>query len=171
MVKYSAGILLYRKTSSGYEVLLVHPGGPFWAKKDLGSWSIPKGEYDAGEQPLLAAKREFTEEIGAPPPKGEYAPLGDFKQPSSKVVHAFALESDFSLEKFHSNMFEMEWPPKSGKKQEFPENDRAAWVPLGVAAQKVTKGQVPIITALANQLGQSLDDTTLESPAQPSLFD
>src|SRR5688572_9510213 len=110
MVKYSPGSLLYRKAWDGYEVLLVHPGGPFWAKKDLGSWSIPKGEYDIGEQPLLAAKREFLEEVGSLPPKGEYVPLGDFKQLSNKVVHAFALESDFSLERFRSNMFEMEWP-------------------------------------------------------------
>src|SRR5688572_32146264 len=135
-MKLSAGILLYRKSSLGYEVLLVHPGGPFWARKDVGSWSMPKGEFEDGEQPLVAAKREFAEEIGAPAPDGRYQTLGEIKQSSGKVVHAFALESDFNLEKFHSNMFEMEWPPKSGQKQEFPENDRAAWVPIGQARQK-----------------------------------
>lgn len=156
MAKLSAGILLYRKTPDGYEVLLVHPGGPFWAKKDLGAWSMPKGEFDQDEEPLAAAKREFTEEIGAPPPEGDYQSLGEAKQSSGKIVHAFALEADFDLENFQSNMFEMEWPPKSGKKQEFPENDKAAWVPLTVANQKLVKGQVPLLEELARRLEQEL---------------
>lgn len=151
--KRSAGILLYRKVAAGYEVLLVHPGGPFWANKDLGSWSIPKGEFGDGEEPLAAARREFEEEIGSPPPEGDYQPLGEAKQASGKVVHAFALEADFNLEKFSSNMFQMEWPPKSGQKQEFPENDKAAWLPLGVAKQKIVKGQAVFLGVLAKILG------------------
>lgn len=180
MAKSSAGILLYRKAASGYEVLLVHPGGPFWAKKDLGAWSIPKGECEEKEDLLAAAKREFEEEVGTAPPGGDYQELGDFTQPDmewpgfklpgGKIVHAFILESDFSLENFRSNLFEMEWPPKSGQKQEFPENDRAAWVSLGLAKQKATKGQVPIIEALAGKLGQNLEEPSPETPSQASLF-
>lgn len=166
MAKQSAGILLYRKTDNGYEVLLVHPGGPFWAKKDLGSWSIPKGEYEEGEEPLVAAQREFAEEVGSPAPDGDYQTLGEAKQSSGKIVHAFALESDFNLEKFHSNMFHVEWPPKSGKQQEFPENDKAAWIPLSAAKQKLVKGQISIIEILAKNLGQDLNHTT----PQVSLF-
>ena len=158
MTKSSAGLLLYRKNETDWEVLLVHPGGPFWAKKDLGAWSIPKGEFEADEQPLAAAKREFQEEIGSSAPAGEYTWLGDFKQPSGKIVYAFALESDFDLEHFKSEVFEMEWPPRSGKKQEFPENDKAAWVSLSLAKQKVVKGQIPVIEAIANQLGQPLEE-------------
>ena len=168
MAKHSAGILLYRKTDTGYEVLLVHPGGPFWAKKDLGSWSIPKGEYDEGEEPLVAAKREFAEEIGSQAPDGDYQTLGEAKQSSGKIVHAFTLESDFSLEKFSSNMFQMEWPPKSGQTQEFPECDKAAWVPLASAKQKLVKGQVALLETLASHLHQSLGDST-DTP-QTSLF-
>lgn len=156
-MKQSAGILVYRKGDSDYEVLLVHPGGPFWAKKDDGSWSIPKGEFDESEAPLAAAKREFEEETSIPAPVGDYALLGEFKQSSGKIVHAFALESDINLEHFKSNMFEMEWPPKSGKKQEFPENDKAAWLYISVASRKLVKGQVPIIEALAAKLGVSID--------------
>lgn len=167
-MKSSAGILLYRRAGAGIEVLLVHPGGPFWANKDLGSWSMPKGEFEEGEQPLAAARREFTEEIGAPPPNGDYQLLGEAKQSSGKIVHAYCLDSDFNLEKFHSNMFQMEWPPKSGKQQEFPENDKAAWVPLAVARQKVVKGQVVFIETLAGRLGVELTDGG--GPAQATLF-
>ena len=167
-MKLSAGILLYRRTPSGYEVLLVHPGGPFWANKDLGSWSIPKGEFEEGEQPLAAARREFAEEIGAPVPNGDYQLLGEAKQSSGKVVSAYCLESDFNLERFHSNMFKMEWPPKSGKQQEFPENDKAAWVPLPTAKQKVVKGQVGFIDELAARL--KVDLTDQGPPTQSSLF-
>lgn len=173
MTKQSAGILLYRKSHGEYEVLLVHPGGPFWAKKDQGSWSMPKGEFGDDEQPLAAAKREFAEEMGSPPPEGEYASLGEVKIPSGKIVHAFTLESDFNLETFKSNMFEMEWPPKSGQTQEFPEADKAAWLTISLAAQKITKGQTPLLERLAAKLGitfASSDDTTDASPAQASLF-
>lgn len=167
MKKQSAGILLYRKIEQGYEVLLVHPGGPFWAKKDLGAWSIPKGEFDEGEEPLAAAKREFAEEVGSPAPDGHYISLGEAKQSSGKIVHAFALQSDFNLEHFRSNMFEMEWPPKSGSKQELPENDKAAWTPLAVAGRKIVKGQIPLLAALADKLGLAFDES--ETP-QASLF-
>jgi len=168
MLKHSAGILLYRKAAGGYEALIVHPGGPFWTKKDLGAWSIPKGEFDPSEEPLMAAKREFAEEIGAPAPDGSYQSLGEFKVTNGKVLHVYALESDFDLEQFQSNMFEMEWPPKSGKKQEFPEVDKAAWTPLAVARQKVVKGQVAVIDALAARLGEQLDASNQSS--QASLF-
>jgi predicted NUDIX family NTP pyrophosphohydrolase len=171
MPKHSAGILLYRVIGEDVEVLLVHPGGPFWAKKDLGSWSMPKGEFIEGEEPLAAAKREFTEEIGTPPPDGEYVLLGEHKQSSGKIVHAFALEADFDLEKFHSNTFEMEWPPKSGNMQEFPENDKAAWVNLAGAKRKLVKGQVSILERLAGELGVVLDDGgSRAEPPQTSLF-
>jgi len=168
MPKQSGGIVLYRKAGVGYEVLLVHPGGPYWAKKDLRAWSIPKGEFDLNEEPLVAAKREFEEEVGTSPPAGDYAPLGEFKQPSGKIVHAFTLEFDFNLENFSGNMLEIEWPPKSGKKQEFPENDRAAWVSLAQAREKVVKGQVQVIESLAVKLGKKLEATGLEP--QTSLF-
>ena len=152
----SAGILLYRKVGKGYEVLLVHPGGPFWATKDLGAWSMPKGEFEEGEVPLDAAKREFGEEIGSPPPEGDYVSLGQAKVSSNKIVHAFALGSDFNLERFHSNMFTMEWPPKSNQQQEVPENDKAAWLPLAIARQKLLKGQLLFLEELAKRLGQKL---------------
>lgn len=171
MPKHSAGLVLYRPARGGTEVLIVHPGGPFWAKKDLGAWSIPKGEFDpAAEEPLAAAHREFQEEIGAPAPKGSYEPLGEAKQSSGKIVHAFALESDFNLERFKSNMFEMEWPPKSGTQQEFPECDRAAWVPLKTAKQKLVKGQVVLIETLAQKLGEDLSGAAAGGPTQASLF-
>ncbi|HUC89411.1 MAG TPA: NUDIX domain-containing protein [Patescibacteria group bacterium] len=153
MKKQSAGILLYKKTAQGLEVLLVHPGGPFWAKRDLGSWSIPKGEFDGSEQPLEAAKREFSEEVGLLALDKEYSNLGQFKQPSGKIVSAFACNADFNLELFKSNMFTMEWPPKSGQQQEFPECDKAAWLSLDAAKQKIIKGQIPILEALASHLG------------------
>jgi predicted NUDIX family NTP pyrophosphohydrolase len=177
MNKQSAGILLYRNSAAnGYEVLIVHPGGPFWAKKDAGSWSIPKGEFDDTETPLDAARREFTEEIGAPPPEGEYFSLGEAKQSSGKIVHAFALKSDFNLERFKSNMFTMEWPPRTGKQQEFPENDKAAWTQIAVAKQKLVKGQVPLLEALATKLHASLEapaalpDDAKGKAGQTSLF-
>jgi predicted NUDIX family NTP pyrophosphohydrolase len=168
MAKQSAGILLYRRAKSGYEVLLIHPGGPFWAKKDLGAWSIPKGEFD-GEDALEAAKREFGEETGLTAPAGEYTLLGEAKQPSGKLVRVFALEADVNLERFHSNMFTMEWPPKSGQQQEFPEADRAAWYTLSAAKRKLVKGQVVFIDRLAEKLGL----TPEEDPhvgVQASLF-
>lgn len=170
MAKQSAGILVYRKNGAEYEVLLVHPGGPFWAKKDEGGWSIPKGEFDESEEPLAAAKREFQEETGISAPAGNYELLGDYKQSSGKVVYAFAVAGDIDLEHFKSNMFEMEWPPRSGKKQEFPENDRAAWIPLAVAKTKLVKGQVPVLEALASKLGQTMDRVESAQKPQTSLF-
>jgi predicted NUDIX family NTP pyrophosphohydrolase len=152
MAKISAGILLFRRGPAGVEVLLVHPGGPFWARKDTGAWSIPKGLADEGEDLLAAAKREFLEETGAAPTDGPFIELGPFKA-SGKTIVAFVGEGDFDPSALKSNMFSMEWPPRSGKTGEFPEIDRAAWFSLDEALTKVTKGQKPIIAALADKLG------------------
>jgi len=144
MAKQSAGLLVYRHGKAGVEVLLAHPGGPFWAKKDEGAWSIPKGEFLEDEQPLAAARREFAEEIGTPI-EGEFLALTPLKQPSRKVIHAFAVAGDLDVARVRSNLFEMEWPPKSGKMQSFPEVDRAAWFDLEEARRRIQKGQVPIL--------------------------
>jgi predicted NUDIX family NTP pyrophosphohydrolase len=170
MKKHSAGILLFREKAGEYEVLLVHPGGPFWAKKDNGAWSMPKGEFDESEKPLAAAKREFQEEVGLAAPAGEYISLGEAKQSSGKVVQGFALAADLDLANFKSNQFDMEWPPKSGQTQSFPENDKAAWWPIAHAAQKLVKGQVPLLEGLARQLGVSLAATESLVGNQASLF-
>jgi len=151
MPEKSAGILLYRLAGGAAEVLLVHPGGPYWAKKDLGAWSIPKGLYEAGEDALAAARREFAEETGGEA-AGEALPLGDFRQPSGKVVTAFVVAGDFDLAGFRCNTFAMEWPPKSGQTAEFPEADRAGWFTLAEAAEKIVSGQRPILAALAAHL-------------------
>ena len=148
MPQLSAGILLFRRTAAGPEVLLIHPGGPFWAKKDTGAWSIPKGLIDPGEDAPAAARREFREETGGIVP-ADVMPLSDFRQPGGKVVTAFAAEGDFDLADFRSNMFAMEWPPKSGRAAEFPEADRAGWFDLTLAAEKIISGQRPILDALA----------------------
>jgi predicted NUDIX family NTP pyrophosphohydrolase len=145
--KRSAGILMYRRGTQGLEVLLVHPGGPFWARKDLGAWSIPKGEYSEREDPLEVAIREFEEETGTRP-RGGLHPLGDVTQPGRKVVTAFALEGDFDPATLSSNTFEMEWPPKSGRKASFPEVDRAQWFSLETAREKILQGQRDLITRL-----------------------
>jgi predicted NUDIX family NTP pyrophosphohydrolase len=150
MPKYSAGFLPYRVTASGQlEVLLVHPGGPFWARKDDGAWSIPKGEYQPDAEPdaLAVAEREFAEELGTQPPQGDRLPLGELKQPGGKRVTAWAIECDLDVSKATSNTFEMEWPPKSGRLQSFPEVDRAAWFSLTMARVKLLKGQLPFIDA------------------------
>ena len=149
--KKSAGLLLFRETATGLEVLLVHPGGPFWAKKDDASWSIPKGEFEEGEEPLAAAKREFEEEMGVPP-SGEFLPLKHLKQPSGKVVFAWAVRSDFDPSSLRSNMFSMEWPPKSGRQREFPEVDKAAWFDVETARRKILKGQAPFLDQLLVKL-------------------
>jgi predicted NUDIX family NTP pyrophosphohydrolase len=152
MAKLSAGLLMYRGSGPKLELLLVHPGGPFWAKKDRGAWSIPKGEYEQGEDSLSIAKREFEEELGSPPPPGKFLELGEIVQPSRKVITAFAVEGDFQPTRLTSNHFEMEWPPKSGRKQSFPEVDRAAWfTPVG-AREKIQPGQAPFIDRLVEQL-------------------
>jgi predicted NUDIX family NTP pyrophosphohydrolase len=142
----SAGLLMYRRAP--VEVLLVHPGGPFWTNKDDGAWSIPKGLYEQGEDALAAAIREFSEETGCAP-CGRFIELGAFRQPGGKVVTTFAVEGDFDLKDFRSNVFAMIWPPRSGRVQEFPEADRAGWFTLAAAEQKILKGQRPILTALA----------------------
>jgi predicted NUDIX family NTP pyrophosphohydrolase len=147
MPKRSAGILMYRRGAQGLEVLLVHPGGPFWARKDLGAWSIPKGEYSEGDEPLATAIREFTEETGAHP-RGEFRPLGELTQPGRKIVTAFAVEGDFDPATLKSNTFELEWPPKSGRKAMFPEVDRAEWFSPEIALQKILQGQREFITRL-----------------------
>jgi predicted NUDIX family NTP pyrophosphohydrolase len=153
MAKQSAGILLYRGRGPALRLLLVHPGGPFWAKKDLGAWSIPKGEYEEGENPLAVARREFEEELGSPAPAGATSELGELVQPSRKVITAFAVEGDFDAGMFTSNLFEMEWPPKSGRLQSFPEVDRAQWFPLEEAREKILPGQRPFIDRLLDRLG------------------
>jgi predicted NUDIX family NTP pyrophosphohydrolase len=149
--KQSAGLLLYRWGDAGIEFLLAHPGGPFWAKKDEGAWSIPKGELLEDEEPLVAARREFAEEIGTRV-DGEALTLTPLKQPSRKVIHAFAIEHDLNVDKISSNTFEMEWPPKSGKKAAFPEVDRAAWFGVSEARKRIQPGQVPILEELVRRL-------------------
>jgi predicted NUDIX family NTP pyrophosphohydrolase len=152
MKKRSAGILMYRRSGPDLEMLLVHPGGPFWAKKDLGAWSIPKGEFDEGEEPLAAAKREFCEELGSEPHgafvKGAFLELGMLVQPSRKEVIAWAVEGDFPIAEMKSNTFEIEWPPKSGRKKRFPEVDRAEWFSPDDARRKILQGQVEFIDRL-----------------------
>ena len=147
MPKQAAGILLFRRSKAGVEVLLAHPGGPLWARKDYGAWTIPKGQFTDGELALDAAKREFEEEMGSAPP-GEFQPLGTLKQPSGKVIHAWAAEADFDAAGVKSNLFSMEWPPKSGRMEEFPEIDRAAWFSIDQARIKILKGQQPFLDRL-----------------------
>jgi predicted NUDIX family NTP pyrophosphohydrolase len=148
MPKQSAGLLMYRRTGQDIEVLLVHPGGPFWAKKDLGAWSIPKGEFTADEDPLAAAQREFGEETGMRP-DGPFARLVPIRQPSGKTIHAWAFEGNCDADAIRSNSFSMEWPPRSGRQQEFPEVDRAGWFTVDVAKEKIIKGQLGFIEELA----------------------
>jgi predicted NUDIX family NTP pyrophosphohydrolase len=140
MAKLSAGLLVYRQREGGVEVFLVHPGGPFWQNKDTGAWSIPKGEFTSGEEPLAAARREFREETGFEP-IGSFIPLEPRKQPSGKMVHAWAFEADLDPAALRSNMFQFEWPPKSGNWIEVPEIDRADWFSLNVARNKILPGQ------------------------------
>ena len=151
MAQRSAGILLYRRAGRALEVFLVHPGGPFWAGKDEGAWSIPKGLCQPGENPLDAAKREFEEETGIRP-AGSFVDLGEHKQPGGKLVHAWALEGDCDAAAIRSNLFAMEWPPKSGRRREFPEVDRAAWFGAEEALRKILRGQRPIIEQLLRRL-------------------
>lgn len=147
MAKQAAGILLYRRGPRGLEVLLAHPGGPLWARKDLGAWTLPKGQFTDDERPLAAAKREFEEEMGSPP-TGEFVEIGSIKQPSGKVVHAFVADSDFDVATVQSNLFSLEWPPKSGQHAQFPEVDRAGWFTIDEARQKILKGQQPFLDRL-----------------------
>jgi predicted NUDIX family NTP pyrophosphohydrolase len=148
MPKLSAGLLLYRVVDDVVEVLIAHPGGPFWARKDDGAWSIPKGEYAQGEDPWTAAQREFEEEIGRPPPPGPRIDFPALKQPSGKVVTAFAVRGDLDLADAHSNTFELEWPKGSGRIQVFPEVDRVGWFPVAQARTKLLKGHRPFLDQL-----------------------
>jgi len=153
----SAGILLYRFNEGKILVMLVHPGGPFWAKKDDGAWSIPKGIYEENENSLDAAKREFQEETGQEV-EGEFIDLGEVKQPSRKIVHAWALEHDFDTSKIISNMFSLEWPPKSGITREYPEVDKGQWFDVRAAREKILKGQLELIDRLVEKIGCRLAD-------------
>jgi predicted NUDIX family NTP pyrophosphohydrolase len=151
--KTSAGLLVYRRGDAGIEVLLVHPGGPYWAKRDEGAWSVPKGEFEPGEDPLEVAVREFAEEIGSDPPDPATAvSLGELRQPSGKVVSTWAVEGDLDVSESRSNTFEMEWPPRSGRTREFPEVDRAAWFDLPAARRKLLRGQVGFLDRLEERL-------------------
>jgi len=149
----SAGLLVHRAGSGGVEILLVHPGGPFWAGKDEHAWSIPKGEYEAGDDPRDAAFREFEEELGGPPPSGTAVDLGELKQPGGKLVRIWAVAGDFDAAAARSNTFDMEWPPRSGVVRRFPEVDRAEWFDLDKARRKLHKGQVPFVDRLLAALG------------------
>ena len=144
MPKISAGLLLYRKTGEALEVFLVHPGGPFWVRKDDGAWSIPKGEFDEGEEPLDAAQREFQEETGMAA-EGEFHPLKPLRQSGGKMVYAWAVQFDLDAAAVKSNTFSMEWPPRSGKTQEFPEIDRAGWFRIDEAKRKILKSQLDLL--------------------------
>jgi predicted NUDIX family NTP pyrophosphohydrolase len=144
----SAGILLYRRQGAGLEVLLVHPGGPLWASRDDGAWSIPKGEYPDGEDPLHAARREFEEELGSAPPAGEAVDLGEIRQKSGKRVRGWALAGDLDATRITSNTFELEWPPRSGRRLEVPEVDRAEWFALVAAREKINPAQVVLLDRL-----------------------
>lgn len=143
----SAGILMYRRKAGKIQVLLVHPGGPFWKNRDAGAWSIPKGEYGPDEDPLAAARREFQEEIGITP-EGSFVRLPDIRQKGGKQVSAWALPGDLDASRVAGGTFEMEWPPRSGKKAIFPEIDRAEWFSLNTAREKILSSQIPLIDAL-----------------------
>ena len=157
--KTSAGILLYRIRSGELQVFIVHPGGPFWAGKDAGAWSIPKGEIDRGSDLLETAKREFHEETGKPA-SGEFLALTPLEQPSGKVVYAWAVEGDIDPSTLKSNTFTMEWPPRSGKQQEFPEVDRGGWFTVAEATEKLLPGQRGFLSELQEKLGLTLRPST-----------
>ncbi|KAA0024485.1 NUDIX domain-containing protein [Antrihabitans cavernicola] len=148
----SAGVLVYKVEDGALRVLIAHMGGPFWARKDEHAWSIPKGECDDGEDPRTAAAREYREEIGSPVPAGQLVDLGVFKQSSSKKIAAYAVEGDVDVGGIESNTFDMEWPPRSGRTQSFPEIDRAEWADCATARTKLVKGQVPVLNRLVTLL-------------------
>ncbi|NHC44461.1 NUDIX domain-containing protein [Motilibacter aurantiacus] len=154
MPKRSAGLLLWRRRDDVVQVLLAHPGGPLFARKDDGHWSVPKGEYTAEEEPLAAARREFLEELGKPAPDGEPVPLGEARQSSGKVNTVWALHGDLDVAGVHSNLFSMEWPPRSGRLQEFPEIDRAEWFDLEAARRKIFASQLPFLDRLAAHVAE-----------------
>ena len=151
MPKLSAGLLMYRDGDGQLEVFLVHPGGPYWAKKDLGSWTIPKGEYSESEDPLHAAQREFQEETGFTA-EGSFIALGDLRQPSGKILAAWAFEGDCDPGRLKSNTFLMEWPPRSGRQAEFPEVDRGAWFAIETARERILPGQRPLLDCLLRKV-------------------
>ena len=157
MARQSAGILLFRRRAGGVEVLLVHPGGPFWSRKDEGAWSLPKGEFAEPEDALAAARREFQEETGSAlrGADGDFVSLGAVRQAGGKLVHAWAIEGDFDPATLASNTFLMEWPRGSGAQREFPEADRAEWFDLAAARRKLLNGQRPFIDALEERLGRA----------------
>jgi predicted NUDIX family NTP pyrophosphohydrolase len=149
----SAGLLLYRRNAGILEVLLVHPGGPFWARRDTGAWSIPKGEIADGEDPLQAARRECLEELGASV-DGDFRPLRPCRQAGGKTVYAWAVEADFDPAGLVSNTFTMEWPPRSGRQQTFPEIDRAEWFPVPAARTRILRGQIGLLDELEQVVGR-----------------
>lgn len=151
-IVHSAGLILFRSAARGVEILLVHPGGPFWSKKDDGAWSIPKGECGGAEALIDAARREFAEETGTPPPEGNLIALLPVRQPSGKIIHAWAIRGNFDVSALKSNKFTIEWPPHSGRKQEFAEVDRAEWFPMVLAKNKIFAGQLPLLTQLESHL-------------------
>ncbi|KRE78657.1 NUDIX domain-containing protein [Arthrobacter sp. Soil763] len=156
MTVRSAGLLLYRRNAPEQpEVWIAHMGGPFWARKDAAAWSIPKGEYAEDEDALDAARREFTEEIGSPPPLADYFPLGSFRQSSGKVITVFAAEADFKPERIASNTFSLEWPKGSGRIRSYPEIDDAAWFGVADARTKLVRGQLPVLDALLRHLEEA----------------
>lgn len=148
MPRRSAGLLVHRQGTGGLEVLLVHPGGPLWARRDAGAWSIPKGEYGPGEDPAHVAEREFCEELGQPPPPGIRRDLGEVVQPGGKAVHAWSVQGDLAVSEVRSNTFEMEWPPRSGHRRRFPEVDRAQWFTMAEARVRLLAGQRPLLDRL-----------------------
>ena len=150
----SAGILLYRRVDGEPQVLIVHPGGPFWARKDLGVWSIPKGEYEEGEDPLACALREFEEETGTALPTSRLVDLGEVRQKSGKRVIAWAAQGDLDADAVRSNTFTMEWPPRSGRTAEFPEIDRAEWFGVDAAREKLNPAQAEFLDRLVERLGE-----------------
>jgi predicted NUDIX family NTP pyrophosphohydrolase len=151
--KRSAGLLVYRRTTSGVEVLLGHMGGPFWARRDEGAWTVPKGEHEPDEHPEAAARREFEEELGHPPPPGELLPLGEVRQTGGKVVTVWAVEGEVDPAAVVPGTFEMEWPRGSGRRQTFPELDRVAWLALDEARARMVTAQRAFLDRLAERLG------------------
>ncbi|AJE39511.1 NUDIX domain-containing protein [Streptomyces nodosus] len=149
----SAGLLLFRRTAHGPEVLLGHMGGPFYSRRDAGAWTVPKGEYEAGEPPLDAARREFREELGLPPPDGEAVPLGEVRQAGGKVVTVWAVEADLDPAAIAPGTFTLQWPPRSGRTQEFPELDRVGWFALDRAREVIVRAQTAFLDRLAEHSG------------------
>lgn len=154
MAAHSAGILLHRGDGEQLRVLLVHPGGPAWSRRDRGAWSVPKGEYEPQDDPLSAARREFEEELGVPPPEGPVEDLGEVRQRAGKRVRAWAIRGELEVDSITSNTVPLEWPPRSGKTIEIPEVDRAEWFSLDDARQKINPGQLPLLERLQRLLAE-----------------